>query len=243
MYFDDLYCALIRNLKLRVLNGEITERQLARLAGVSQPHIHNVLKGAKVLSNCLCDQVLKTLGMSILDLMDPVPLAAWVREHRAPERAHSFLRVLDGLIGPGQPWPTKVSGSLPFPITAKELSKQGYPVAARVADDPRMHPVFSGGDWVILDQSDRARRELDESSYYLLKMGGQPLIRRIRILGGTPYAITEDAIRNPSAWERLDPDPAAMSRVVRAKVRFLPPGTDWWDSGDYLFPDARATSR
>lgn len=243
MYFDDLYCALIRNLRLRVLNGEITERQLAKLAGVSQPHIHNVLKGVKALSNSLCDQVLKTLGMTILDLTDPDSLAAWVREHRAPERPHSFLRVLDGLIGPGQPWPTKVTGALPFPISAKELSNQGYPVAARVADDPKMHPAFSAGDWVILDQSERVRHELDEGSYYLLKIGGEALIRRIRVLGGTPYAITEDAVRNPSTWERLDPAPAALSRIVRAKVRFLPPGTDWWDAAGYLFPDARATSR
>ena len=38
------------HLRTRIQNGELTERSLARLTGISQPHIHNVLKGAKILS-------------------------------------------------------------------------------------------------------------------------------------------------------------------------------------------------
>ena len=30
----------------------------------------------------------------------------------------SLLRVLEGLIGPGRPWPMRVTGSLPFPVHA-----------------------------------------------------------------------------------------------------------------------------
>jgi hypothetical protein len=34
-------------LRERVMNGEISERRLAQLTGISQPHMHNVLKGTE----------------------------------------------------------------------------------------------------------------------------------------------------------------------------------------------------
>ena len=45
MLFSDARSSLVAVLRARVRNGELTERGLARLVGVSQPHIHNVLKG------------------------------------------------------------------------------------------------------------------------------------------------------------------------------------------------------
>ncbi len=243
MYFDDLQHALIGNLRLRVYNGEFTERQLAKLTGVSQPHIHNVLNGCKCLSNRLSDRILKLLGITILDLMDRARLDAWVREHLPGASATSFLRVLDGLIGPGQPWPMRLAGSRPFPIRSVELGRLGYPVAAQLADDPRMHSVFSAGDWVVLDQSQSVRVEVDDDSCYLLKINGEPLIRRIRTLGSARYIVTEDAANNPGAWERIEVSPDYLARLVRARVRFLPPGTDWWESKDFLFQEVLATSR
>ena len=40
---------LVLRLRDMVRNGELTERALARTTGVSQPHIHNVLKGKREL--------------------------------------------------------------------------------------------------------------------------------------------------------------------------------------------------
>jgi transcriptional regulator with XRE-family HTH domain len=70
MLFTDLTKALVTLLRTRVQNGEFTERQLARLTGVSQPHIHNVLKGARTPSPALCDQLLQQLRLSVFDLVD-----------------------------------------------------------------------------------------------------------------------------------------------------------------------------
>jgi len=61
---------LIRNLVIRVRNGEITERGLARRTGISQPHIHNVLKGKRFFSWEAADAVLLELGLTIEDLVD-----------------------------------------------------------------------------------------------------------------------------------------------------------------------------
>jgi hypothetical protein len=79
MNFRDLQDRLTANLRERVRGGEVTERGLARLTRVSQPHIHNVLKGKKLLSTDMADQVLHHLRMDILDLVDPGELLEWHR--------------------------------------------------------------------------------------------------------------------------------------------------------------------
>ncbi len=79
MYFEDLHHRLREHLRSRLQSGEITERRLARLAGLSQPHVHNVLKGVRGLSNELADQILRQLRISLLDLLTP-------EERGAPSR-------------------------------------------------------------------------------------------------------------------------------------------------------------
>ena len=62
---------LIRLVSLRIRNGERTERQLARLVGVSQPQLHNVLKGARPLKRELADALLAHFQISLRDLVEP----------------------------------------------------------------------------------------------------------------------------------------------------------------------------
>jgi transcriptional regulator with XRE-family HTH domain len=81
MTFDDLRTRLIHNLRLRVRSGEVTERSLARLTGVSQPHLHHVLKGKRQLSLETADLILRRLHMDVLDLLPPEDLREG-RPHR-----------------------------------------------------------------------------------------------------------------------------------------------------------------
>ncbi len=69
MYFETLRGRLLECIRKRVQNGEVTERRLAGLSGISQPHIHNLLKGARSLSPEVADRILRTLDMSVLDLL------------------------------------------------------------------------------------------------------------------------------------------------------------------------------
>jgi transcriptional regulator with XRE-family HTH domain len=62
---------LLCELRERVRSGAITERGLARMAGISQPHLHNVLKGVRSFSLEKADQVLRSLGLNVLDLINP----------------------------------------------------------------------------------------------------------------------------------------------------------------------------
>jgi transcriptional regulator with XRE-family HTH domain len=70
MTFCDLHERLIENLRQRVRSGEMTERGLARATGVSQPHIHHVLKGKRLLTALTADQILGRLQMDLLDLIE-----------------------------------------------------------------------------------------------------------------------------------------------------------------------------
>jgi plasmid maintenance system antidote protein VapI len=67
--FRELKTRLVKVVNARVLNGDFSERGLARILGVSQPQIHNVLKGARRLRTNLADRLLTLLGMSVLDLL------------------------------------------------------------------------------------------------------------------------------------------------------------------------------
>jgi transcriptional regulator with XRE-family HTH domain len=62
------FVALLRN---RVRNGELTERGLARMVGVSQPHIHNVLHGKRTFSVETTDDIMRQLRVDVLDLIEP----------------------------------------------------------------------------------------------------------------------------------------------------------------------------
>jgi len=69
--FSQLHTRLIVHLAERIRSGEITERGLSRLTGVSQPHIHNVLKGKRLLSLACADGILRRLHMDVFDLFEP----------------------------------------------------------------------------------------------------------------------------------------------------------------------------
>lgn len=71
MYFVTLQGRLLDSIRKRVQNGEVTERRLAGMSGISQPHIHNLLKGARALSPEIADRIMRTLDMSVFDLLGP----------------------------------------------------------------------------------------------------------------------------------------------------------------------------
>lgn len=77
MTFVDLQQRLLENLRHRVRSGEVTERSLARLAGLSQPHLHNVLKGKRFLSMDMADKILHNLQIGIMDLIAQDEFHRW----------------------------------------------------------------------------------------------------------------------------------------------------------------------
>ncbi len=69
--FEELLGRFRARLRQKIRNGEITERGLARLSGVSQSHVHNALKGARLLRPRTADRVMRAMRISVCDLMAP----------------------------------------------------------------------------------------------------------------------------------------------------------------------------
>lgn len=69
MQLKDIQARLAERICAMVRNGELTERGLARRAGISQPHLHNVLKGKKCLSMQTADIIMRELGLNVFDLI------------------------------------------------------------------------------------------------------------------------------------------------------------------------------
>ena len=74
MNFRELRRRLVAHLRMLVRSGDATERGLARLTGVSQPHMHNVLNGKRLFSLDMADQVLAQLHLDLLDFVEPLEL-------------------------------------------------------------------------------------------------------------------------------------------------------------------------
>ena len=79
MDFGELHRRFVNHLRSRVSSGELTERGLARMTGISQPHVHNVLKGKRNLSVEMADAILYHLELDLIDLFQPDELLEWRR--------------------------------------------------------------------------------------------------------------------------------------------------------------------
>lgn len=69
MVIGDLMDCLKADVKLRLGSGEMTERALSRRVGISQPHLHNVLKGIRQFKAELADRLMRELGIGVEDLV------------------------------------------------------------------------------------------------------------------------------------------------------------------------------
>ncbi len=70
MDFETLQLRLLTRVRTCVRNGELTERGLARMIGISQPHMHHILKGVRTLSIENADRILRRLDLTVLDLLE-----------------------------------------------------------------------------------------------------------------------------------------------------------------------------
>jgi hypothetical protein len=68
--FATLEKRLLNHLRDMIRKGEITERSLARITGISQPHLHNVLKGKRLLSTEKADHILSYLRLDLRSFLD-----------------------------------------------------------------------------------------------------------------------------------------------------------------------------
>jgi hypothetical protein len=94
--FNTLQSRLIALVNFRIRNGEFTERGLARMLQVSQPQMHNVLRGHRRLQWDLADALLRKLSITMLDLLNIPDQIYRFNAGRAncPEQSGSYVEIL-----------------------------------------------------------------------------------------------------------------------------------------------------
>ncbi|MEP7364078.1 MAG: XRE family transcriptional regulator [Acidobacteriota bacterium] len=90
MLMIDILTALKANLNSRIRNGELTERNLAKRIGLSQAHMHNVLKGARILTAEVADLLMLELNLTVSDLFTEEGMMA---KRRPPGTEHRLTVV------------------------------------------------------------------------------------------------------------------------------------------------------
>ena len=68
MTFEQLRAEALAIIRHHIDNGYFTERQLARVARVSQPQVHNVLKGARAPSMTTLDRMCAAAHVDVAEI-------------------------------------------------------------------------------------------------------------------------------------------------------------------------------
>ncbi len=155
MNFSQLHERLRAELLRRIEKGTLTRASIARLAGVSQPHISNFLNGKTRLSLETCDRILTALHLSVEQLFRPraEPAPADPAYTEFPLFNADELADADFLVSRGLPLTLPLDRYVPTTPLVKRQARQRF--AALFLDlvhtDP-MHPVLLPGDIVLVDR-------------------------------------------------------------------------------------------
>lgn len=222
--FDLLRRRLLLAASQRICNGDFTERGLARLIDVSQPHLHNILKGRKSLSPEIADALLIGLSISLLDLLTPEELSLALLDRQPTPSSSSLVPVLHGRPGPEDPYPEARSISHWFRASSPFLCNTRRPCLVECASDPENN-FFPSPAFALLDLDESARLHTSQSSWFALRWRGAGYIRRIRRHHGALLVLGQassdfDSLALP---HRLELNDASILHVVRARVLWVGP--------------------
>ncbi len=212
MYLDDVRTRLVELVKRRVQCGQFTERGLARLSGMSQPHLHNVLKQVRTLSLEAADQLLLAMNFGVEDLILRFPYGEDMGTRSVPS--------LNTRIGPGIAAQFREFGGY-YPVPAKVALAAVEPIMAQVAPDLGLPVSLQANDIVLVDQNPTFRRSPLPDFPYLVSNGNAALFRYVR-LGGTRIYLTDSPARtDPKEWHEIPLQKRDILEVIRGRVVWI----------------------
>jgi transcriptional regulator with XRE-family HTH domain len=195
-----------------VHSGSISERGLAKKANISQPHLHNVLKGIRTLSPEGMDRLLEALNVTV-----PEVLWSGSGNQFADIRSAPLLR---NRIGPG----TEASfsafrGYVPFP--AKLLSRLKEPLAAYLGADLALPSEYRAGDLVLLDLNPALRATPTPSFCWIVAESAGLRVRYVRRVRGGVEVCRESAPSDDGHWQPIPFQGRSILEIVRARIVWI----------------------
>lgn len=214
---------LLEVLRLKLRNGDFTERGLARVVGLSQPHIHNVLKGARVLSSDVGDLLITSLDLSLIELLGSDELGAALMAKQAQWQGSHSVPVLMGRIGPSDPFPSwRMAGEW---VAARdpELQALRRPAFVKFGADPAIAPEWVRGGFGLLDFDEASRVEPSEQGWYALRWRGAGYLRQVRLRGPELVVLGQRTLEDWVAPETIELSEGALLQIVRARLVWVGP--------------------
>jgi transcriptional regulator with XRE-family HTH domain len=212
VYFNALQRKLIEIARERVHAGGLTERGLARLCGVSQSHMHNVLKEIRWLSNASADRLMAALDMEIPDLISRI----------SPRNNTdiSLVPAMRGRIGPGADGDLESTrGYVPLPsFVVKGVADA---VAGWLGSDLVLPRELAARDLVLLDQNPLARAAPAAGLLWVVSEGAGLRVRYV--------AVEKDRLRignaltreDPARWQSTPLQGRNILNIVRARIVWM----------------------
>jgi hypothetical protein len=212
VYFQELQRKLIVLTRERVRAGQFTERGLARRCDISQPHLHNVLKNIRALSDESADRLMMALNIGVQDLLWRVS-----GEKDANVRAVPILR---NRIGPGTSTDFNAfCGNVPMPGSL--LTGLVDPVTARLASDLRLPKTLAANDLMLLDQNPAIRSAHRTRGLWIVEEPGGLRARYLRLNGARLSIANEATVDDPEQWVPIILKGRNILDIVRARIVWI----------------------
>lgn len=180
LHFARLERRLLEALRRRIANGETTERRLARQVGLSQPHVHNVLKGARALTPAVADLLMEGVGLSALDLVQTTELWDALRSRSPMDPGLRHVAVVEGRVSTQDPFPDLGERTDWLCLPASITRTMGRPVFVKASLDDEVHSFFPDVEVALIDTDESARVIIVPGQWYVVRIDGVGLFRQIR---------------------------------------------------------------
>lgn len=213
MRFLEIQERLLSKICHLIHNGELTERGFARISGISQPHIHKVLKGTRTLSTARFDLLLKSLNCSLLDLFQEDELRSYLANGVRREVAFSEFPLCLTALGPGRPWAAGEVGPERYPVPCSLLPSKSRLALVRLEPDAHMQHTLGTVSVAALELT--AEFPLCPSALYAVDRGCDVVIRFLRRGSDRFYLVSDRNRIDPLRWEFV----AVMDTLGRSPIR------------------------
>jgi len=215
--FRDLRRRLLSRIRVQVRNGEVTERRLARRAGLSQPHVHHLLKGIRSLTANSADALLEGCGISVLDLLTENERADIYQLEAASRQPRTGVKLLAEPVGEGSSWSGEPEYAATIQVACRALWGAGEPLAVLARADPEMEAPQRV---LLIDRALGPRLFPESRTLYVVTHGRDTLVRWVRLGLRHVYFLSAIDRNRPDRWMR-QPLPRDLSSIIHARVHAI----------------------
>jgi len=222
MKLADIEERLLDNLRARVKRREISERRLALQAGFSQPHIHNVLKGARQLTTDVADRLMERLGLDLESLFETSELERVLPHREFKDSVFREVPMLKGRIAAGQPFPVDARYAGTRAFTAEFLKQFVRPVLVKIgAAEVSMLPTVQPNDLLLIDQNEEKRRHPVFSSIYALNLDEGGTTKHCEVVNGELVIVPENMQQRGFSPRTISLEERNILDIVRGVVVWI----------------------